>query len=273
MLQALAIYRKRSAAKERLRRLFASPEHAHIVHYSCESFYERPDGRSPRITSLAVRSLKSGQTRSFSIHQLAERVKCDFSTIECKYDELERRMLDEFYEFVKAHCHDVWLHWNMRDSNYGFAALGHRYRVLGGDPVEIDDENLVDLSRVLIDWYGSAYIGHPRLESLMARNTISRLDFLPGKQEAEAFERKDYVKLHLSTLRKVDVLANIATRAADGLLKTDRTLLRSANYVIAAAVEGIKEHWLAALLAGGFAFLGWVQGVVWLIELATRRKP
>jgi len=40
---------------------------AWVIHYSCESFYDRPNGASPRITSIAVRKLDSGQTLSFSI--------------------------------------------------------------------------------------------------------------------------------------------------------------------------------------------------------------
>lgn len=52
-----------------LDRLFADAENLWIIHYSCESFYDRPEGRSPRITSIALRKLSSAQTTSFSIHQ------------------------------------------------------------------------------------------------------------------------------------------------------------------------------------------------------------
>src|SRR5687767_2590058 len=37
-----------------------------VIHYSCESFYDLKDGRSPRITSIAVRSPRNHQTQSFS---------------------------------------------------------------------------------------------------------------------------------------------------------------------------------------------------------------
>ncbi|HUF19319.1 MAG TPA: hypothetical protein VMP00_01065, partial [Burkholderiales bacterium] len=43
-----------------------------VIHYSCESFYDKTDGKTPRITFIAVRNLRSGQTDSFSIHQMAE---------------------------------------------------------------------------------------------------------------------------------------------------------------------------------------------------------
>jgi hypothetical protein len=41
-------------------------------------------------------------------------------------------MLDGYFAFVEAHRDSTFIHWNMRDENYGFAALEHRYRVLGG---------------------------------------------------------------------------------------------------------------------------------------------
>jgi len=53
----------------------------------------------------------------------------------------------------------------MRDSNYGFEAIAHRYKVLDGTPEEIVDEYLVDLAKLLIDLYSPKYIGHPRLEN------------------------------------------------------------------------------------------------------------
>ncbi len=109
------------------------PEYTIVIHYSCESFYDRADGSSPRITSIAVYNIGSGQTNSFSIHQKAEIKKYSRNDIEKHYEELEKLMLDDFYDFVKLHEKYNWLHWNMRDINYGFQAIAHRYKVLGGD--------------------------------------------------------------------------------------------------------------------------------------------
>jgi hypothetical protein len=69
-----AIQRKRRA-QTKLASLLENPEHCILIHYSCESFYDRTDGSSPHITSLAVRNLGSAQTTAFSIHQIAERSK------------------------------------------------------------------------------------------------------------------------------------------------------------------------------------------------------
>lgn len=216
--------RKQKTSRSVIYRLFEDASNVWVTHYSCESFYDRTDGRSPRITSIAVRKLDSGQTVSFSIHQIAELDGIDLSGITEHYDALERKMLDEFFAHVGSHRGMKYLHWNMRDINYGFAAIEHRYRVLGGEPpFIIPDENKFDLARLLIDVYGVGYTGHPRLTTLLEKNKIQPRDFLNGASEAEAFEQGNYVGLHQSTLRKVDMLANIAGRAQDRSLKTNTT--------------------------------------------------
>jgi hypothetical protein len=161
-------------------------------------------------------------------------------------------MLDRFFEFVRMRQHCNWVHWNMRDANYGFAALEHRYRVLDGSPIQISEDRKFDLSRALINLYGVDYISHPRLEKLLEKNKITAKDFLTGKQEAEAFENKDFVKLHQSTLRKVDCLANLFSRTFDCSLKTNATWFQKHGFSTGAIAECAKEHWLVAcLIAGG----------------------
>src|ERR1700747_50999 len=91
--------------------LFDDASHCWIIHYSCESFYNRPEGRSPRITSIAVRKLDTAQTLSFSIHQMAEAKEIPFRNIQAHYDALEREMLDKFYEHVGGHRGMKYIHW------------------------------------------------------------------------------------------------------------------------------------------------------------------
>ncbi len=190
-----------------------------VIHYSCESFYDRPNGASPRITSLAIRNLHDAQTVSFSIHQIAEEEGVLFEEIEQNYDKLEKKMLERFYDYIKTKKDKVWIHWNMRDINYGFQAIGHRFKVLGGNPVELHESQLLDLAAVLINRFGVGYIGHPRLINLIKKNKITDKSLLSGKDEAVAFEQQEYVKRHQSTLRKVDVIANIWNRLREGSLK------------------------------------------------------
>ena len=220
--------------------LFNSSSMVNVIHYSCESFYGL-EGKSPRITSIAVRNLKSGQTTSFAIHQLAERHTIEFEQIHNSYDALEKEMLKEFYEFVERHTNYKWLHWNMRDTNYGFPAIAHRYAVLGGKPIPIDENRLFDMATLLIDRYGPGYAKHPRLEKLMEINSISRKDALTGAEEAQAFEDKEYLKLHRSTLRKVDVISNIANRQLYGTLKTLSVCKDEYGVTILGVVEAFTE--------------------------------
>ena len=215
---------RQKAARSALGKIFTDSSNVWVIHYSCESFYEIHEGRSPRITSVALRKLDSAQTMSFSIHKVAEVKGVHLSNISEHYDCLEREMLQDFYRHLRNYQQMQYLHWNMRDSNYGFQAIEHRFRVLGGTDDElyiVDDKNKTDLARLIVDIYGLSYIGHPRLETLLKKNYISRRDFLTGAEEANAFENKEFVALHRSTLRKVDVVANIAGRARDGNLKTN----------------------------------------------------
>jgi len=116
-------YKVHKEALNTLGRLTSNSDSLLIVHYSCESFYDIPEGRTPRITSIAVRYFKAGQTKSFSIHKIAEIEGIKPNDIETCYDDLEKKMLAELFDFVDKHQQCNWLHWNMRDINYGFEAI------------------------------------------------------------------------------------------------------------------------------------------------------
>ena len=73
--------------------------------------------------------------------------------------------------------------------------------------------------------------------------------FLTGAEEAEAFENRDYVSLHQSTLRKVDVIANIAGRAHDRRLKVNTTWWEMHGGRIRLVLNWIVEHKAIAFLA------------------------
>jgi hypothetical protein len=206
-----------------------------------------------------LRKLQSGQTVSFSIHQVAERELVPVDQIDARYDYLEHKMLSEFYDYIGSRQNMKFLHWNMRDINYGFAAIEHRFRVLGGTPVVIDDDRKTDLARLLVDIFGVGYIGHPRLEKLLEKNRIQPRDFLSGHDEAAAFENKEYVRLHQSTLRKVDVLANIANRAYDRDLKVNTTWWEMRGGRVRLVLIWLAQHWLLTLVGGIASVIGLIQ--------------
>ncbi|MCM3634860.1 hypothetical protein [Paenibacillus camelliae] len=247
--------KRRKKALEKIISMVDNASHALVIHYSCESFYNIPNGRTPRITSIAVRYLATGQTKSFSIHKVAELQNVPFEEIEMEYNLLEKEMLTDFYNFVKNHKSFDWIHWNMRDINYGFEAIEHRYSVLGGVPEQISDEKKVDLSRYLVDIFGLRYIGHPRFQKLIELNSITDKDMLAGAAEAKAFDDKEYVKLHQSTLRKVDCLQTILERTASGSLKTNSKFYDIYGISPQGIAEMIKDNWLIGLLWTGITLI------------------
>jgi hypothetical protein len=106
---------------------------------------------------------------------------------------------------------------------------------------------------LLVDLYGVGYIGHPRLETLLAKNNIEALDFMTGAQEAEAFEKGKYVDLHRSTLRKVDVFCNLVQRAFDKSLKTNSSWKEQHGLSFKTALYLAKKHWIytGIIVVGG----------------------
>lgn len=258
-------YKRQKSSKEELTDVWKHPENVCIIHYSCESFYNRLDGTSPRITSIAVRNLKTAQTKSFSIHKFGELRSLAANDLESHYDELEKEMLENFYTFVGEKREYKWLHWNMRDENYGFHALELRAKILklGETKIQkIPDDKKFDLSRILIGIYGKDYVGHPRLEKLMELNNIKNLNFKSGEKEASLFQNRNYIALHQSTLSKVDIIANICNQAYEGTLKTSATFWDKNGGSITGIIHFLKEHPLIMILSI-LANIGFVINLVW----------
>lgn len=148
--------------------------------------------------------------------------------------------------------------------NYGFQAIEHRYKVLGGEPFVIEDSRKFDLARELIALYGVTYVQHGssgRLHSLMEMNKITAKDILNGKEEAAAFDNQEFIKLHQSTLRKVDVMANILERVQDGSLKTTSKWSDTHGLHPAIIVEVVKEHWVWSILVCTAGLIGLVASI------------
>ena len=136
----------------------------------------------------------------------------------------------------------------MRDSNYGFPSIYHRCSLLGLDPVDIPPNRLFDLSRSLVNIYGSNYVEHPRLPKILEKNEISMLAYVDGAKEAEISEDRDFVTIHRSTLRKVDNFEALLTRAHAGTLKTNYRWIDIYGNSLKDVVFYIREHWVYGLI-------------------------
>lgn len=202
----------RKNSNEKLKIIEMNRNKTLVIHYSCESFYNL-EGRTPRITSICVKNRQSGEAIVFSIHLQAQLEHVDLNTCSLdNIDELEKNMLSEFAGFVNEHRDYYWIHWNMRNATYGFEAISNRARIVEADSFIIADDRKVDLLKILIDLYTSKFIQdkpNGKMLNMAIKNNISTRDALNGKEEADAFDEKNYLKLHMSTMRKVEVIDRI----------------------------------------------------------------
>lgn len=234
----------RKQAKEDLKAISRNPGNVLIIHYSCEGLGDHPDGRSNRVTSIAVKRFDNGQAESFSLHREAELAGIPYPEIAQNLDILEKGMLTKFYEFVQKHPNHRWVHWNMRDSTFGFQAIEHRAKVFQLPSEQVEDKNKTDLSRTLINIYGKHYIGHPRQQSILELNQISTLHFMTGEMEAEAFKEGKFIDMHRSTLRKVACHEELLRLTLAETLKTKSRFWHIYGLSPKGLVLFIKEHWI-----------------------------
>lgn len=200
-------------AKQLLKSIKKNREKVLLIHYACESFNK--SNTSPRVTSIAVMDYNTHQTYSFSFC-----LSYEIMDNQSSYDAIEKQLLTDFFDFVNCNERAIWIHWNMRSVMYGFQALEHRFKVLGGNPVDTYRLNKVDLSILLDNYYGDGYIDDPKMLKLLRLNKLNEKEFLDGITEAEAFEKCDYLKVQNSTLRKVHTFAKFLDLAENNKLKT-----------------------------------------------------
>lgn len=210
-------------AREALAFALKNRSNAFAIHYACELF----DLPSPRIISIAARNFGTNATSSFSMDLAAAKHGLPLAGASADdLDRAERKMLDEFNAFLAKHQGHHWIHWNMRDAKFGFDALENRHRGLRGKPINISPANRFDLSSRLFDLYGDRHTPKAnRLQFLATKNGITLSDFAEGDALAQMVAKGDYGAVHRSTLRKVDVIYEIADKAVRNRLKTDARVL------------------------------------------------
>ena len=198
-----------------------NPENFFIIHYSCQNLNDENVALSPRITSIAINHFITGQSVSFSTHSVSEELHIPRDDVLQRFDEVEFELLSQFYRFIRDRRDKFWVHWNMRNLTYGFEHLEHRYRVLGGtDACVIAVERRLNLNDLIADRYGDDYAKDPKMLSLMEQNGGVHRDFLNGKEEVEAFESKEFIRMHVSTLSKVGFFSSTMRKLINGKLIT-----------------------------------------------------
>lgn len=215
-----------------------------VVHYSCESFYGRA-GFTPRVTSIALLNKENDESFIFSLHLTAQIMNKNISNLtESDLDEIEKQMLDEFSRYVQSHLNYIWIHWNMRSASYGFQAISNRYRILGGSEINVPDTNKIDLPEIFGKLFTYSFEAHKpngQLLNLANRNRISVRDALPGADEAQAFDNKEYLKLHMSTMRKVEIINRLLTAYNSGKLVHNASIKEIYDISIPGLICFVKE--------------------------------
>ena len=227
-----------------------------IIHYACQSFYSDNCGNSPLITAIGIYFPASGQTQVFSIAGFAEQNNIELKNISnIELEEIEKELLMSFYKYVKELKKiECWIHWNMKDSNYGFLALEQRFHKHYGKrkaPFDFDSVEKISLPNLLHQRYGENYISIPRLPSLIEKNPIAPLNFMTGKDEAKAFEQHEFLKIERSVQAKVQVFAHILELMANDELKTDSKKLRDIyGLSISGIITYVRENAILAAISG-----------------------
>ena len=266
MSSAIERLNNRKKNRKYIEDIYLDKSNTYIIHYSCQSFYN--NSKSVRVTSIGVRNLESAQTHYWSMWHASEKLKIE-PDCEEHLDILEKSILDSYFDFLKNHQTNKYLHWNMRDANYGFQALEHRYEVLGETPIRIPDSCKFDLARILVALYGRNYANHSyehkdkvysgRMMVLAVLNNVAIKDAMSGKEEAEAFEQSNYQALHLSTSRKLDMIANFFDRTHANTLKHNGTFKEIYGFHLSTLPELVKNNPLYTALG----ILGTIIGIIW----------
>lgn len=108
----------------------------------------------------------------------------------------------------------MWVHWSMKDSTFGFAAIDHRYRVLGGvKPSVVLNERRIDLSVLVKQLYLPKFEPTVRpkgkLLAIAENNGLSVINGVSGKSEANLFDAGNFQLLEQSLICKVNSISSI----------------------------------------------------------------
>lgn len=262
-LKLLNSYRinQRREAKQTLQKLDSVNGKVLVIHYSCESFYGKP-GYIPRVTGISILNKENNEAIIFSLHLSAQIMKKDpLNLLAADLDEVEKHMLDEFSNYVRSHTSYVWVHWNMRSASFGFQAISNRYRILGGNEISVADVNKIDLSEVFGKLFTYSFEKDKpdgKMLNLADRNRISMRDALPGREEAAAFENKEYLLLHMSTLRKVEIIDRLLTAYQIGKIKHNAQIREIYDFSIPGILSLVKG---SPVLLGIWSIFVFVIGV------------
>lgn len=259
-----ALIKERAAIRDRISQIHADSNRTFLVHYACELF-DGAAGTPVRISGIAVRNLKSGQTMSWTVFGEAQRKKRTETLVQ-DLDLLERSLLQAFSRHVRKFDDCTFIHWNMRDTKFGFTHLHRRASALGVKLYSLQDSCKFDLSNAIYKLFGDRHAKpiasdgtKGRIFSIAELNGISRLEAISGEEEGKAFIRGEHSKIESSTLRKLGIFSDIFDKLHRGNFKHEAPWRDTWALSLSAGIYSLRTHWAVAL----FIFLGAFAGAAY----------
>jgi hypothetical protein len=166
--------------------------------------------------------LSTQQVVSFSTHSIAEQLSIKREECTSRADDIEKKLLSDFSEFMRDRRDKIWLHWNMKNLTYGFEHIEHRFRTLhGADMPTLPVERRINIDDIISMKYGDNYVSKPRMQKLMELNGGLRRNFRSGIEEVELFKQLQFSQMHASTASKVEFFRDVIVSAKKGRLKVE----------------------------------------------------
>lgn len=191
-------------------------DNLHVIHCSTGLGRDFRDSVPP-VSVVSVLSVHSGAKKSFAAVWLAQELGIPIADFKSRHPELEKELLRQFYAFVAERPNAIWLHSNMRSSQFGFEVLERRAMVHRLLPVAIPDARRFDLyNSVVRKLYPDPYFGHPRQEMMFRFNFGNVPDLLTEEGAAAAWSSGDYTALVRSAEAKVGCIAGLYDKLSRG---------------------------------------------------------
>lgn len=235
-------------ANEFLKKYLENRKDYAIIHFARENHFDERYIKGPRIISIAVLYPDSDRMSIYSLQRSAEIGGMDFSACsDGEKDHIEKSMLSDFFNEVKNSGTKMWLHWNMKNDNFGFQTLSNRYKNLGGiieTEMQFKDDCTKNISTLFKMKYGPNYISRindvkGKMYALFEKNGITDPDLLNGLDEVREFASGHYVKVELSVVAKVKAFEQLIDYARNGELKTNSKAVRD---IYGFSLNGILQY-------------------------------
>lgn len=234
-----------------------------FIHYARQNCFEDAYEKGPRVIAIVAMNAESGQTMVFSLKKIADAYGSNFFEMtEAEKDEVEKEMLQSFFEYAMKNTQKKWLHWNMKNNNFGFSAIEERFKNLDGNPVHFEENTLFNISVLMKKKYGTNFAQDAswngkvmgKMYDIFSLNGIVDSYILNGEQEIKEYILKNITSIEQSILGKVKAFQVLVEKASDNDLKTRGNMIKD---VYGLSIRGIAQYIQDnALLALVFSIVG-----------------